>query len=308
MKRFFTLTLTIILITCLFSCGSVKSDAPVVTTCFPLYDMASSLLGENGSVVLLLKPGQDSHSYEPSPKDVLTIKGCPLFLCIGGHDEGWVDTLLSGKDLKNVNRVSLIDTVEALAYEDGHGENDGHDHSHAYDEHIWTSPKNMTEMLETVKTSLISALPELEEEIKKNAETYRAELMLLDARLTETVSSADRDTVIFGDRFPFLHLVTDYGIKYDSAYPGCSDMTEPSAATVAHLISKIKAEGIPAVFKTQLSNGRVAAAISEQTGAKILTLHSLVNVTKTERDNGETYFSIMTKNIEALKEALGQAS
>lgn len=305
MKRFFILALTLILMTCLFSCGNVKSGASVVTTCFPLYDMASSLLGENGSVILLLKAGQDSHSYEPSPKDVLTIKGCSLFLCIGGHDEGWVDTLLSGKDLKNVDRVSLIDTVGALAYEDGHGENDGHDHSHAYDEHIWTSPKNMIKMLGTVKTSLISAFPELENEIKRNADTYEAQLKLLDAELTETAANAERSTVIFGDRFPFLHLVTDYGIDYDSAYPGCSDMTEPSAATVAHLISRIEAEGIPAVFKTQLSNGRVAAAISEQTGAKILTLHSLVNVTKTERDNGETYFSIMTKNIEALKTALG---
>ena len=308
MKRLSALLLIITLAAGLFSCGGNSNNASVVTTCFPLYDMASALLGDDAGVTLLLKPGQDAHSFEPSARDILTLKGCKLLLCIGGQDESWVDTLLSGKDLKGINSLALIDTVEPLAYEEGHSDDDGHDHSHAYDEHIWTSPKNMKLMLDTVKEELIRIFPDLADGINERADVYLSQLNALDTELTSVVSGAERKTVIFGDRFPFLHLFTDYGIGYDAAYPGCSDMTEPSAEAVARLISKIKADNIPAVFKTQLSNGRVASAIAEQTGAEILTLHSLVNLTKDEKESGQTYFTIMQKNIEALKIALGQAS
>lgn len=306
MKKIIALVMSTILLISLFACGvgSNNGKRSVVTTCFPVYDIAKHLLDNDVAVALLLKPGQDSHSYDPSAKDILKIKNCDIFICIGGQDEGWVKTLLSGKDMKGVTAVSLIDTVPPLAFEEGHTDNDGHDHSHAYDEHIWTSPKNMLIMLETVKTSLISAYPELENAINERAKAYSENLKTLDSKLTSIVSDAEKKTVIFGDRFPFMHLFTDYGIEYLAAYPGCSEMTEPSAATVAELINKIKADDIPVVFKTQLSNGRIAEAIAEQTGSEILVLHSLATLTKDEWERNETYYSVMSKNIEALRSAL----
>ncbi len=306
MKKIIASVLSIMMLISLFACGARSniSEKSVVTTCFPIYDIANSLLENDANVILLLKPGQDSHSYDPSAKDIVKIKNCDVFLCIGGKDEKWVKTLLSGKDMKDVNALSLINAVPPIAFEEGHDSNDGHDHSHEYDEHIWTSPKNMLIMLQTIKTSLISAYPELETAINERAEAYSEKLKSIDTQLTTVVANAERKTVIFGDRFPFLHLFTDYGIEYSAAYPGCSEMTEPSAATVAELINKIKAENIPAVFKTQLSNGRIAEAIAEQTDAEIFVLHSLATLTKDEWERNETYYSIMTKNIEALQSAL----
>jgi zinc transport system substrate-binding protein len=294
----------------LFSLISCKSSSKengntVITTCFPIYDAAKHLLADDVEAVLLLKPGQDSHSYDPSPKDIVKIRSCDLFICIGGQDENWVTTLLSGKDMKNVKALSLIDSVPPLAFDEGHHEDDGHDHSHAYDEHIWTSPKNMMIILETIKNELSELYPQIKEDIEKRAEEYMNGLSELDSALQSTVEGSTRNLIIFGDRFPFLHLTTDYGLSYKAAYPGCSDMTEPSVETVADLVNTVKDQNIPIVFKTQLSNGRVAKAIAEETGAKVLVLHSLTNVIKDEWESGETYYSIMTKNIEALKTALG---
>lgn len=307
MKKITALLTAILLLAVLNACGSAEDGGgrSVVASCFPAYDVASHLLGDDGEVTLLLKPGQDNHSYEPSAKDVVRIKNSDLLLCIGGEDESWVRKLLSGKELKNVNTVRLIESVPPIALEDGHGEDDGHDHSHAYDEHIFTSPKNMMTVLDVTEGELIRLYPELKDSISERARAYRLELESLDAALTKTVSEGKRNVLIFGDRFPFLHLVTDYGIDYEAAYPGCSDMTEPSAATVAALIDKIKSEDIPVVFRTQLSNGKVADAIAEQTGAKVSVLHSTANVTREEWESGQTYYSLMAKNIETLKEALG---
>ena len=85
---------------------------------------------------------------------------------------------------------------------------------------------------------------------------------------------------------------------------GCSADTEPSAATIAFLIDKVKEQNIPVVFSIELSNGRLAAAVAEATGAKVLTFTSCHNLTKEEFESGATYISLMEQNLANLQEAL----
>ncbi len=298
MKKILALTLLISTLFFLFSCGApIKSEGiSIVTTCFPLYDFARELLGEKGSVTLLLKPGQDNHSYDPSLKEIAKIKSCDLFLSIGGEDESWANRLLSGSDMKNVESLSL-------AYLFAHDEHshDGHSHN---DEHFWTSPKNAIIMVTAIADKLISLFPEEKEYISANLTEYLSRLEALDFSFTELGELAQGKTVIFADRFPFTHLFCDYGIEYLSAYPGCSDITEPSASTIVELINTVKENGIKTVFVTELSSDALADTICSETGAKKAVIHSCANVTKADKENGETYISLMTKNAESLKKAL----
>lgn len=298
MKKIISIILLLAFLPLLFSCSPVENGdgISVVTTCFPLYDFARELLGEKGSVTLLLKPGQDNHSYDPSLKEIAKIKNCDLFISIGGKDESWVSKLLSGSDMKNVEGLSLAH----LFAHDEHS-HDGHSHN---DEHFWTSPKNAVIMVNEIAQKLISLFPEEKEYISANLTEYLRKLEALDSAFTEVGELAEGKTVIFGDRFPFTHLFCDYGIEYMSAYPGCSDMTEPSASTVVDLINTVKQNGINTVFVTELSNGALADTVCSETGAKKATLHSCANITKSDKKNGETYISLMTKNAESLKEAL----
>ena len=48
----------------------------------------------------------------------------------------------------------------------------------------------------------------------------------------------------------------------------------------------------------------IVRALAEETGAEVLQLHSMQNVTAEEFSGGETYVSLMQKNLEALKEGL----
>jgi len=126
----------------------------------------------------------------------------------------------------------------------------------------------------------------------------------LDQDLTKTVAEAERNTIIFADRFPFLYLVRDYGLNYYAAYPGCSSEAEPSAATVAAIIEKVNETGVPIIFYIELSNRLMANTIAEATGAEELLLHSCQNVSKEEFDRGESYLSLMNQNIINLRKAL----
>ncbi len=299
MKKIISLIIILSSLLSLFSCGvPMKGDGiSVVTTCFPLYDFARELLGEKGNVTLLLKPGQDNHSYDPSAREIAKIKNCDLFISIGGEDESWVKKLLSGSDMKKVERLSLVCLFDIKE----HGEHDGHAHN---DEHFWTSPKNAVIMVKEIAKKLISLFPEENEFITANLNKYLSKLEMLDTAFAEVGELAKGKTVIFGDRFPFTHLFCEYGIEYLSAYPGCSDITEPSASTVVELINTVKKNGIKTVFVTELSNGALADTICSETGAKKAVLHSCANITKSDKKNGETYVSLMTKNAEALKNSL----
>ena len=122
--------------------------------------------------------------------------------------------------------------------------------------------------------------------------------------ITETVENSTHNTVVFGDRFPFLYFVTDYDLEYECAFPGCNSNTEPSISTVTHMIDFVREEDIPVVFYLEFSNGKTAKLIAEDTGAKTMRFSSCHNVTKDEFKQGVSYISLMEQNLEALKEAL----
>ena len=120
----------------------------------------------------------------------------------------------------------------------------------------------------------------------------------------DTVEAGQRHLLVFGDRFPLLYFCREYGLDYRAAFHGCSGDTEPSLATLKYLIDKVRAEQIPVVYTIELSSRKVANAIAETTGVRVLTFHSCQTLTRQGFDGGETYLSLMWKNVDVLKEGL----
>lgn len=321
MKKFLAVIITsLILVATLCACGNTENSVSkaqsgidgkisVVTTIFPPYDFARQIGGDNVDLTMLLKPGTESHNYDPTPQDIIKIQNCDLFIYVGGESDEWVRDILESNDSKPKKIISLMDCVDTLQEEivegmekDKDKDNDGHEIE--YDEHVWTSPKNA--IIISKKISL--ALTELDKDnakvYEKNTTEYSKKLSLLDSKFQNIVDNAKRKTIIFGDRFPMRYFADEYGLKYYAAFPGCSSETEPSAATVSFLIDKVKAEKIPVVFSIEFSNGKVADTICEDTRAKKLTFHSCHNVTQEQFDSGVTYIDLMNQNAESIKEAL----
>ena len=278
-----------------------------MATVFAPYDFARQLVGERGEVTLLLPPGSEAHSYEPSPKDIIEIQNCDLFIYVGGVSDAWVSDVLESVG-GEVRTVTLMDCVELLEEEHVEGmevDEDEHEGEIEYDEHVWTSPRNAELICEKIAAALCEVDPEGAEEYGTALESYCAQLDELDAAFTEVVENGVRDTVVFGDRFPLLYFAKAYGLNYYAAWPGCADEAEPSAATVTFLIDKVKAEGIPVVFHIELSNEDMADTICNETGAKKMLFSACHNVTRAQFDAGVTYLELMWQNVDALREALG---
>ena len=312
MKKTLSITILLSMLFALLSgCGAQSEPEgegiSVVATVFAPYDFARQLVGERGEVTLLLPPGSEAHSYEPSPKDIIEIQNCDLFIYVGGVSDAWVSDVLESVG-GEVRTVTLMDCVELLEEEHVEGmevDEDEHEGEIEYDEHVWTSPRNAELICEKIAAALCEVDPEGAEEYGTALESYCAQLDELDAAFTEVVENGVRDTVVFGDRFPLLYFAKAYGLNYYAAWPGCADEAEPSAATVTFLIDKVKAEGIPVVFHIELSNEDMADTICNETGAKKMLFSACHNVTRAQFDAGVTYLELMWQNVDALREALG---
>ena len=339
----------------------------VVTTIFPQYDFVRQIAGDSVELKMLLKPGEETHSYEPTPQDIIAIQNSDLFIYVGGENDSWVEDILESMPDNGRKTLKLADCVDTVEEEhvEGMKEERGHDHEehdheehghdsesdthldqdsdaeeehllqeqevqethsdadseaqtdgehgndspetvsvHEIDEHVWTSLKNAEKIVERITDLLCETDEAHAAEYQTNAADYEQQLEELDQEFRDVVDHSERNLLIFGDRFPFRYFADEYGLDYYAAFSGCASDTEPSAATMAFLINKVKEEQVPTVLKMELSNDNISKAIAEAAGTDVKVFYSCHNLTAEEFENGETYLSMMKKNVETLKEVL----
>lgn len=282
--------------------GAGDKKLTIVTTLFPQYDFARQLCGDRAEITLLLPPGVESHSYEPTPADIIKINQADLFIYTGKYMEPWAQSIIEGITDSN---VMVVDASQGIQLDESQEEEDEHEgHNHAYDPHIWTSPVLAQEMVENIADALCEADPEGESLYRDNEEIYKKELEQLDEEFASIVNSAKRKEIVFAGRFAFHYFAQRYGLNYVAAFDSCSHESEPSVKTIAQMIDIIRQEQIPVVFYEELTDPKVAQSISEETGTKMLLLHSCHNVSKKDFDSGVTYLSLMEQNAANLKEGL----
>ena len=293
--------------------AEAKSGISIVSTVFPSYDFARQITaGTDADVTLLLQPGEEVHSFDPTSQDIIRIQSADLFLYVGGENDTWVNGVLSGLD-KSVNTFRMMDYVTLYEEELIAGMQPEEEEASAdaateeekeWDEHVWTAPVNAIAIVKAMTAELVSIDPANAKTYQSNSDAYVKQLEALDQSFRDVVDSSARKTVVFADRFPARYFVEEFGLKYYAAFPGCSAETEPSAATVASLIDHVKSESIPVVFYIEMSNQQMANTVAEATGAKTMLFHTCHNVTKAEFESGATYLSLMQNNVLALKAAL----
>ena len=320
MKRFrikislLCITMIVLLTGCRFVKQQDNGKINIVTTVFASFDFARQVAGDNANITLLIKPGSESHSYEPTPKDIIAIEECDIFIYTGGENDTWLDYILNTVDNDDIKIIKMLDLVEKYEEEhvegmERHHHSHEHDHSHEegaeeWDEHVWTDPLNAIKISEKIKDVLCETDVNNKERYEENFRQYSDELMRLDSEFESIVEKSERHELVFGDRFPLRYFVEAYGLDYYAAFPGCAAESEPSAKTVAFLIDKVKEDKIPIVFKIELSNGNIANAIANDAGVKVMTFYTCHNVSRSDFDKGETYISLMRRNLDTLREAL----
>lgn len=319
MKKLISVILIIFILTFLLNgckSESTKSDKiSVVTTVFPIYDLAREVIGDNENVelTLLSKLGTDLHSYQPSAEDIIKISSCDLFIYIGGASDKWVENALKNAVNKKMLSLNLIKELGDKAYEEEivegmQPETEETEEGTEYDEHIWLSLKNCELFTDLISKSLSKIDSDNSQGYKTNASNFAEKLSVLDKEYLEAFESSKKSPILFADRFPFRYLVDDYGIKYYAAFAGCSSESEASFETISFLANKVNEDSLKAVAVLEGSNKKIAETVINASGKKdveILTLNSMQNVSESDIKNGKTYLSIAKANLETIKKLLG---
>lgn len=289
------------------------ADKPkLVATLFPQYDYVRVLAGDLVDITLLLPPGVESHSYEPTPKDIAGITEADAFLFTGEAMEPWAAKIVDNVKGAEVKVVDLSQGVTLLAtdHADEH-EEEGEaqveeDHGEgAYDPHIWLDPNNAKIMVTTLLETLIELDPENEGTYRSNAEAYLAALTSLDLAFKDLFEKSETQTIYYGGHFAFGYFAEAYGLSTVSPYDGFSPDAEPTPKRIAALIDAMSEAKFKYIYYEELVDPKIAKLVAQETGAEMLLLHGSHNLSKDELESGIGYLSIMRENLEKLKLGMG---
>ena len=285
----------------------------VVCTTYAAYDMARSVIGpgmENSGItaeiLLLGRPGQDMHSYEPSAQDIVTLSTADLLISVGDTAEPWIKGALSSADNPQLLRVDMMTVCGVMGGTCDLDHDHDHEHSSEMDEHVWVSLKNAIKISEAIAETAMEVLGDQEKAkgIATARDAYVAQLSALDEAYADMVAHAKRKELLVADRYPFAHLMADYGLICHAAFPGCSSETEAYPAVQAELIRKVEELGLSYIFVVDGSDRKVAENIAKETGVQLLLLHSCQVMSKAELDAGLSYLDIARNNLANLSRAL----
>lgn len=194
MKKIFLILISTIIILSSFSGCSIKNTnsgdkLKIVATIFPSYDFARAVAGDNADIQMLIKPGMEVHSFEPTTSDILAIQNADIFLYIGGENDTWVKTILGSLDTSKVKILRLMDAVtlykeDAITGSDEEvKEETGNEIE--YDEHIWTSPANAIKMVNAIKDAICEKDVENKTAYENNAATYVSSIQKIQSDINE---------------------------------------------------------------------------------------------------------------------------
>ena len=231
---------------------------------------------------------------------IIKIQNADAFVILGTGADVWTESIIGDKSFDKEKVLSAMEYTNLI--EEHHEENHN---VPEYDQHIWTSLKNSADIVEGMaeffaeKDSLNAGY------YRENASKYIEKLRVLDKKFEALLKDSNK-TLVFADRFPFAYFIQDYNLKYEAAFPGCSSESEPSAATVAKLIDKIREEEISTLFYTETSNGQLPDAMCRETGAQKAMLHSCHTVTKEQLKAGVTFYELMENNYLSLEKFIAE--
>jgi zinc transport system substrate-binding protein len=289
------------------SAPAPKSDKlQVVTTLFPVYDFARIIGGDRVEASLLLPPGVEPHNFEPRPEDVIRLAKADLFAFTNRYMEPWAAAMLKGVDNRGLVVVDasagvvLLPVTETDEHESPGEAGGGHHHEGGMDPHIWLSIPNAERMVENIRDGLSRKDPAGSEYYRKNAAAYLLRLEELDNKFREGLSGCRQHLFLHGGHNAFGYLAKQYGLHYISAY-AVSANAEPTPRQMMALVDQMKKNSLHAIFYEELLSPRVAETIARETGATLLKLHGVHNVSREDLAAGASYLSLMEQNLSNLR-------
>lgn len=274
-----------LLMTALIACaGPATAPSPVVggssivVTYSVLGAVVRDLVGDAATVTVLMPDGADPHEWDPSARDIERVTHADLLVENGLGLEGGMQDAFDLAQNAGVKRfvASEHTTIRTVGEGEGVDATDPDQAPGAPDPHLWMDPLTMRDVVAALAAQIAT---DLGIDLSARASELEARLTSLDTGLRTILSvvSPDQRKLVTGHE-SLGYFAARYGFKLIGAIiPSLTTQAEPSAAELAGLADKIRAEGVKAVFTELGTSPVVAHAIGDETGVRVveLTTHAL---------------------------------
>ena len=275
----------------------------VITTIFPVYDISRQVGGTLCEVSMLIPPGTESHSYEPTPRQIAGLGKCALLIYTNPYMEPWIEKAAQGA---GVNAGDVINSCKNIALLSGGDADDDHEqHQHGgKDPHAWLDPRNAAKMTENIAAAFEKKDPGNAEQYRVNAKAFIKALLEFDALAQKTISGFSKKKFYFAGHFAYGYFVSRYGLEYASPFKGFSPDAEPTPKALAKMSDEIKKDGATVIYREELLSSRLADALASEGGLTVLELSAAHNVSRKELSEGITFLSILRRDLGNLERGL----
>lgn len=277
----------------------------VITTFYPVFEFTSQVVGENGTVSSLLSAGQDSHSYEPTPKDLAAIAEADVFIYSSEYMETWVPDVLStleDSDVLVIEAAEDIPFYENVEEAHDHEHEEEHEHNHAVDPHVWLDPVFAQEMVSKIATELSSLDNKNAGSYEINANEYKQKLQQLNDDYETAFSSAEHRIFVV-QHAAFGYLARRYQLE-ELAVSSLTSGQEVSPSKMAEIGTFIKENEVKAIYYQDSANSKIAETLASETDVDLEVLSALEGITESDQEQGIDYLYVMKENLEALKKTI----
>jgi zinc transport system substrate-binding protein len=297
---------TFAVLTSLICCKQAEKSAEkgqhkivVITTIFPLYDMAGYIGGDKADVSLLLPPGVEPHAFEPKPADAVKINKADVFVYTGKFMEPWTENIIKGitnRTLLVIDASQGTKMIPAVLH-------DSDEPAGSLDPHIWLDFDNAKAMVGSIVNALQAKDSANSSYYEQKARDYNNKLSELDSSFKKTLATCKSKEIIYGGHYAFGYLAKRYGLKYIAAQ-GISPDAEPTANDMANLVKQIRKDKIKYIYYEELTSPKIAETLAQETHVKLLSLNAAHNITRDQLVHSISFFDILQSDLDNIKVGL----
>ena len=227
-----------------------------------------------------------------------------LLAAAEGDEEEQAAMALGILNTFEAGQIEADDAIEALEDLAAGGEEEHEGHGHGLeDPHFWFDPLRVKIAVDDIAARLSGLDPDRGGVYVANASAYNERLDELHSWTEEQVSVVPEERRLLLTSHDSLgYFANLYGFEVIGVILGVSTEREPSAADLADLVEEVEEEGISAVFGETTVSERLAIAIAEESGVKLVRLYS--GALGDENSVAATYLEMVRTNVERIVEAL----
>jgi ABC-type Zn uptake system ZnuABC Zn-binding protein ZnuA len=283
--------------------GSADDRLVVLTTVAPITSIAANVIGARADIIGIVPEGTNSHTFEPSPSVAELLSTADVLFINGLQLEEPTKELAEANLADGVPLVELGDltiTPDEYRYDFSFPESEGKPNPH-----LWTDPTLVVRYAEIIRDTMIEVDPEGETEYSANFAAFESLVGEFDAAVAEalgTVPVENRKLVTYHDAYAYF--ADTYGWTVIGAIQP-ADFGEPTPSEVVDLIEQIEAEGVPAIFGSEVFPSPVLEQIGNETSARYIDVLRDDDLPGSPGDVEHSWLGLMHFNFITMTEALG---